>query len=302
MVLVPRGLHAFALGLFVTGCAPAGGASNFWTLLLDGNVHLSVTMTFISMIASVFMIPFWMKAVGYKFVESVSHSAVKVPYRNIMTSLIVLIVPLLIGMGIARKWPSIAAKARRALRPFIIFVLIFVIALGTLTNLHIFKQISLPALLSGFLLPFGGFMFGCITSILLGQKPRDVTAIAIETGIQNTGIAIMLLKFSFPDADTAMLIPVIVACFTPFPLLFSYGVHSLIKYVKNRPSSLIDVEKENQSVIFHANENVHKTAHCQSYDERPLIRKSPDLQTEEGRVEYLEQVLDQVLLPGVIPD
>lgn len=37
-------------------------------------------------------------------------------------------------------------------------------------------------------------MFGCFTAILTRQKPEDVTAIAIETGVQNTGIAIMLLK------------------------------------------------------------------------------------------------------------
>jgi predicted Na+-dependent transporter len=37
-------------------------------------------------------------------------------------------------------------------------------------------------------------MCGCFSAILLRQKPEDVTAIAIETGVQNTGIAIMLLK------------------------------------------------------------------------------------------------------------
>lgn len=41
------------LGLFVTGCAPGGGASNFWTILLDGNANLSVTMTFLSTLLSI---------------------------------------------------------------------------------------------------------------------------------------------------------------------------------------------------------------------------------------------------------
>ena len=53
LVLIPRELFSLALGLFVSGCVPGGGASNFWTLLMDGNVHLSITMTFISMIASI---------------------------------------------------------------------------------------------------------------------------------------------------------------------------------------------------------------------------------------------------------
>ncbi|TMS32873.1 hypothetical protein L596_000668 [Steinernema carpocapsae] len=51
-IFVSRGLSSFALGLFVTACAPGGGASNYWTLLLDGNAHLSVTMTFLSTLAS----------------------------------------------------------------------------------------------------------------------------------------------------------------------------------------------------------------------------------------------------------
>lgn len=39
-------------GLFCYGCSPGGGNSNFWTLLLEGNLNLSVTMTFVSSIAA----------------------------------------------------------------------------------------------------------------------------------------------------------------------------------------------------------------------------------------------------------
>lgn len=52
VMFLSQGLHAFALGLFVTGCAPGGGASNYWTILLDGNLPISVTMTFVSTLAS----------------------------------------------------------------------------------------------------------------------------------------------------------------------------------------------------------------------------------------------------------
>lgn len=82
------------------------------------------------------------------------------------------------------------------------------IVLGTICNFYMFYQITWPAviaydlpyfprvqlLFSGLLLPLLGFMCGCFSAILLRQKPEDVTAIAIETGVQNTGIAIMLLK------------------------------------------------------------------------------------------------------------
>lgn len=52
-------------------------------------------------------------------------------------------------------------------------------------------------------LPWLGFMCGLITMTLFKQPITDIKAIAIETGIQNTGIAIFLLKFSMsqPEAD-----------------------------------------------------------------------------------------------------
>lgn len=33
------------LGIFFTGISPSGGASNIWTLMLGGNLNLSITMT-----------------------------------------------------------------------------------------------------------------------------------------------------------------------------------------------------------------------------------------------------------------
>jgi len=238
-ILVDREEYAFALGLFVTGCSPGGGASNFWTLLLGGNTHLSITMTFLSTLASLVMMPLWMKLLGGQFLKlgktpDSEEATFKVPFGKIFISLLVLVIPLLIGVAIARYKQNVAQKARKILRPFIIFVLVFVIVFGTISNIALFYKMTWSALLAGLLLPWCGFMFGCMTSILLRQRPEDVTAIAIETGVQNTGIAIMLLKFSFPaeQADLSSLLPIIVACFTPGPLLFSFAVHHTIKRIK----------------------------------------------------------------------
>lgn len=194
-IFVPRGLYSMALGLFVTGCSPGGGASNFWTLLLDGNLNLSVTMTFISTICSLVMMPSWLYFLGHPFLQGFSSDAViKVPYAKIASSLISLILPLLIGIAIKKWKPEWAAKARTVMRPFIIFVMIFVVVFGSLTNLYMFRMLTAPALIGGLALPWCGFMFGCFTALLTKRSPEDVTAIAVETGIQNTGIAILLLK------------------------------------------------------------------------------------------------------------
>ncbi|GMT04960.1 hypothetical protein PENTCL1PPCAC_27134 [Pristionchus entomophagus] len=245
-VFVPYQEYSLALGLFVTGCAPGGGASNFWTILLDGNVNLSVTMTFLSTLASLFFMPLWLSLLGQEFLVGFSTgSIIKVPYAKIGSSLGSLVGPLLIGVLIARWKPALAAKARKIMRPFIIFVLIFVVAFGALSNLYMFKMITTRALIGGLLLPWCGFMFGCFAAIFARRSPGDVTAIAIETGIQNTGVAILLLKFSFPtpDSDISSLLPVIVACFTPGPLLAGAAVHMLLKRIQKKNGGSPDVEK-----------------------------------------------------------
>ena len=43
---------AMRLGMFFTGVAPGGGASNIWTFILGGNLNLSLAMTSISTLAS----------------------------------------------------------------------------------------------------------------------------------------------------------------------------------------------------------------------------------------------------------
>lgn len=52
-------------------------------------------------------------------------------------------------------------------------------------------------------LPWLGFIFGMVVAFLFRQSDHDIRAIAIETGIQNTGVSIFLLRFSLkqPAAD-----------------------------------------------------------------------------------------------------
>ena len=51
LLLFPDNI-SWRLGLFALGCCPGGTGSNFWTLLFDGDVDLSITMTFVSTLAA----------------------------------------------------------------------------------------------------------------------------------------------------------------------------------------------------------------------------------------------------------
>lgn len=102
--LLPDSTH-LRLGLFIFGCSPAGGASNMWTVLLNGNLDLSVTMTFISTIAGVAMLPLWMYTLGRKVY---SDTQTTVPVRNILTTLVSMAFFLGIGLLFQKYLPRIA--------------------------------------------------------------------------------------------------------------------------------------------------------------------------------------------------
>ena len=54
----------FRLGLFVLGCCPGGTGSNFWTLLLNGDINMSITMTFMSTVLALGFMPMWIFTLG----------------------------------------------------------------------------------------------------------------------------------------------------------------------------------------------------------------------------------------------
>ena len=65
-----------------------------------------------------------------------------------------------------------------------------------------------------------GYAFGFLFSIICRQSWMDAMAVAVETGVQNTGIAIFILRVTLeqPAADINTVVPVAVAIFTPLPL------------------------------------------------------------------------------------
>merc|ERR1711899_188083 len=74
-----------------------------------------------------------------------------------------------------------------------------------------------------------GFAFGCTLARLTKRPPEDVIAIAIETGVQNTGMAIFILWFTLdqPLGDMTAVVPVAAATMTPIPLLLGLLVKKI---------------------------------------------------------------------------
>ncbi|CAG9759769.1 unnamed protein product [Ceutorhynchus assimilis] len=219
---------AMRLGMFFTGVSPAGGASNIWTAILDGNIDLSILMTTISTIAAFAMMPLWLFTLG-KTIFKDAH--LEVPYTHISSYVFALVVPLALGYLINRYLKKAGTFMGRILKGFSSLLILFIIIFAIVTNLYLFELFSWRIVVAGMGLPWLGYLLGYILAVILRQPAPDALAIAIETGIQNTGIAIFLLRFALEPlhADLTTVVPVSVAIMTPVPLSVIYLYKKIVQ-------------------------------------------------------------------------
>ncbi|XP_013401051.1 sodium/bile acid cotransporter [Lingula anatina] len=209
---------AFGLGLLTIGCSPGGGSSNVWTILLGGELELSITMTFLSTCVSLGVMPLWLFLLGRFYIDE---SKIKIPYASIAVTIASLVGPILIGI-LFRLWkPHMADKTKRLIRPLALIFIVYVYSFGVYVNLYMWILMGKrPRLIGvGALTPWCGFLFGFVIAKIFRQPRKRAITISLETGIQNIGIPILILQFSLaqPEGDLAAIFPIIQSICQMFP-------------------------------------------------------------------------------------
>lgn len=242
------------LGLFAIGCSPGGGSSNIWTILLDGDINLSLTMTFISTTLSLGMMPLWLFTLGRIYLTKIT-----IPYTNIIISIVSLVVPGGIGILLKYKVPKVAKKISKFIKPMSLLIVLFVLTVGVYSNLYMFKLMgkNWKILVSGLLLPYGGYIIAAIVSWVCRQPWVRIKTIVFETGIQNTGIPIVLLRFSLPqpEADLSSVMPVAGTMFTTLPWLIIF----IILTIRRKCCPSPDDDKDEKDVSLDHKETEKST-------------------------------------------
>lgn len=147
------------LGMLFTGVSPAGGASNIWTCILEGNIDMSVTMTAVSTLAAFALMPAWLFTLGPHIFEQ---AKITVPYQHVASLAAGLIIPLGIGMALKRWCPKVSAVLARGLKILSSILILFIIIFASITNAHLFSLFTWKILIAGLLLPLAGFLLGWV--------------------------------------------------------------------------------------------------------------------------------------------
>ena len=223
-----------SLALFIIGCCPGSGASNQWTVIFDGDVNLSAVMSFVSTASSFVMMPLYLYTLGTLYTNEL---AIKVPFWGLARSLALVVVPYSLGILISHFAPRSRLLVKKLIKPMMICLMVFFLTFGMFVNWYMFKMIDLYTTLTAPLLPFLGFFLGAGLAWMSRLSWTQVKTIGIEAGIQNTGIAFMIILYSFPQpyATQAIIVPMVVSLLTTKPFWVLLIIQNKIrKYQKNK--------------------------------------------------------------------
>ncbi|XP_067945417.1 ileal sodium/bile acid cotransporter-like [Watersipora subatra] len=199
-----------ALGFFAMGCSPGGGTSNMYAKLFNGDLSLSVTMTTLSTAASLGMLPLWVYTLGTTIPADEGVEKLTLPFVNILESLAFLVIPLAIGVLVKLKLPRITVIIRKSLNVMFFVVAVIILTLMIYVNQYIFVQWNVELMLSACMLPYGGYILGGLFAWICRFEWPLVKTIAIETGLQNTAVSILVAMSlsGQPDNDLAVILPI----------------------------------------------------------------------------------------------
>ncbi|MFP4288947.1 MAG: bile acid:sodium symporter family protein [Bacteroidales bacterium] len=195
-------LHpAFAISLILVGSLPGGTTSNMFTYFSRGSVALSISMTTASTMLALVMMPLILQFYTRPFVSELSASQGTtefiIPTGNIISSLVLVLIPVVLGMILRRKSPVWAKTAEDTAGFVGIIVIIYL--LGTSFTRHgaLMSQTPWTLYVGAIGLGLAGFFFGFWFSRLWGVYPVFQRAISLETGIQNGPVAFAVILLSF---------------------------------------------------------------------------------------------------------
>ncbi len=187
---------SISLGMLLVASCPGGNVSNFITSVARGNVALSVSLTAIADLASVIMTPLSFTMWGNLYIDTLSDLAdpIHIPFFEVLKTITLLMgVPLALGLWFQHKFPKTTKKIYKTTKivSFVIFIIFLVGAIAA--NFEYFKDYFWLLLPIVFVHNLLALTTGFSIAKLARQSLINTKTITIETGIQNSGIALVLI-------------------------------------------------------------------------------------------------------------
>lgn len=199
----------FFIGLVLIACSPGGSSSNIFSMIAKGDVALSVSLTALSSVITLFTIPvimdFTTRYAGNAGVD------VHLPVGSlIVQNVLLMLVPILAGIGIKRRFPVVAGKLHALLSKIAFPALIFLAAVFFIQHREtIVEQFGKLGLCVTVLIlsAMGG---GALLAKAMRLNCQEVRTLVIEIGMQNAAQSIAVASSPFIFNNDIIAIPAII--------------------------------------------------------------------------------------------
>lgn len=200
----------FFIGMVLIACCPGGSSSNVFSMLAKGDVALSVMLTALSSLITLFTIPFiinWATELSMHDAQSSIH----LPVGNLLVqNLLLVFLPVVIGMLVRWHWHRAAQRIERVLSRCTFPALILLAGIFFVQHRHtIADNIAVLGLCVTLLLVSATSIAALLSRLFrLGSCQRRT--VVIEVGMQNAAQAIAIASSPFIFNDSAIAIPAII--------------------------------------------------------------------------------------------
>lgn len=212
----------YFMGLVLVACCPGGSSSNVFSMLAKGDVALSVTLTALSSIITLFTLPVIMEFVT-RFVSDMSEVQITLPVGKLLVQNIVLLfVPLIAGSLFRHFFPAVAARVGRVLGKAAFPALMTLALLFFLQYSNEIVDNFAILGLSAALLILLAMACSSALSRLGGFGSAVRRTIVIEVGMQNAAQAIAIASSPFIFNSGEMALPAIIYALLMNVILLTY--------------------------------------------------------------------------------
>ncbi|MFO7994409.1 MAG: bile acid:sodium symporter, partial [Marinobacter sp.] len=227
---------AIAVGLVIIAACPGGTTSNLFVLLARGNIALSIVLTVTASLITIVTLPLLTNFALQLYAGT--EESITLPVGRTVGMLVgIVLFPVAVGMVFRTRAPELSRRAESAVSVFgglVLALLVVGLVWGVRDQIWDLLRQAGPATL---LLNLAGIFLGLLAGRAAGLTQRESIAVAVELGIKNSTIA-LLVTLTLLESS-AMSIPAAVYGVMMFPigfLLAAYGRKIIPASVIARPA------------------------------------------------------------------
>ena len=199
LIIIMNPPPSIAMGMILIAACPGGNISNFISALARGNIALSVSLTAFATITATLITPanfaFW-GSMYVRYYQNVNHLNIPIEIdflQMIQTVFLLLGLPLILGIWFSNKYPEITKRILKPVKISSVIVYLIFIFGAIYVNLEFIPTYVLPIAIFTLFLNSQTLLTGYFVATIGRVSRQDRRTLSIETGIQNSGLALVLI-------------------------------------------------------------------------------------------------------------